>query len=98
MSDAFEPGEAARRAHDRGKAVSAWRWFSDNTVRAAEHHRDTPWPRLARRAAIAAALVIGARLDPTLAISPWLLLIGLGWLLLTARAAGLKALDAATQR
>ena len=98
MPHAFDDSEAARRAQDGGRANRAWRWFSKRTSRAAERHRDVPWDRLAVRLAVAAALVAVSRVDPSFALSPWMLIGGVIWLVVTARAAGLKALDAAARR
>jgi hypothetical protein len=98
MPHAFDDSEAARRGQDRGRAGRAWRWFSSRTIEAAERHRDVPWLWLARRGAIAIALILASRIDPGFALSPWMLIAGVIWLLVTARASGLKALDAAARR
>ena len=98
MPHAYDDSEAARRAQDGGQAGRAWRWFSARTIRAAERHRDVPWPRLASRLAIAAALIAVSRIDPSFGLSPWLLIGGGLWLAVTLRACALKALDTASRR
>jgi hypothetical protein len=98
MPHAFDDSEAARRAQDGGRAGRAWRWFSARTIKAAERHRDVAWSRLALRGAVAAGLIVVSRIDPSFALSPWMLIGGVIWGLATARAAGLKALDAVARR
>ncbi len=98
MPHAFDDSEASRREQDGGRAGRAWRWFSARTIRAAERHRDVPWRDLAGRLAIAVGLIAVSRIDPTFGLSPWLLIAGVIWFVVSARAAGLKALDTAARR
>lgn len=98
MPHVFDDSEAARRAQDGGRAGRAWRWFSARTIQAAERYRDVSWGRLARRGALAAGLILASRIDPGFALSPWLLIGGVIWLTVTARASALKAFDAAARR
>ncbi|MGJ3230917.1 MAG: hypothetical protein ACFE0P_03890 [Oceanicaulis sp.] len=98
MSDTFHQSETDRRAHDGGRAARAWRWFSARTIRSAERYRDLSWSVVARRTALAGVVVAVSRIDPTLAISPWLLIGGGVWLVLMARIVLLKTIDTAARR
>lgn len=98
MRRAYDHSETARRARDGGRASRAWRWFSVRTIQAAERHRDVSWRRLGGRIAVAAGLIAASRIDPGFALSPWMLIGGVIWLMVTLRAAALKSLDGVTQR
>jgi hypothetical protein len=98
MPHAYDDSESARRAQDGGQARRAWRWFSARTIQAAERHRDVAWPRLVQRLLIAGGLIAASRIDPGFALSPWLLVGGVLWLVISLRACALKALDAAARR
>lgn len=86
--------EGGRRAHDRGRASRAWRWFSARTIRSAERYRDLSWGAVARRTVLAAGLIAVSRIDPGFALSPWLLIAGAIWLLVMLRIIALKGFDA----
>lgn len=73
--------------------VLAWRWFSGRTIRAASHFRDWSHRRLLAYAGASAAVIALSRLDPGLAISPWLLIAGVLSAAWTARALALKLID-----
>ncbi|MEQ8435794.1 MAG: hypothetical protein RIA71_16310 [Oceanicaulis sp.] len=98
MSNAYHNSEADRRDQDGGRAKRAWRWFSARTIRSAERYRDMSWAMVARRTAMAAALIAVSRIDPSFALSPWLLIAGAVWSVLMARIIALKAVDAAARR
>jgi hypothetical protein len=97
MPHPFKASEADRRAQDGGRAGKAWRWFSRPTIEASAHFRDWSWVQIGLQALIAGGLLAVSRIDPTLALSPWILLLGAGWALWTLRAAALKALGSARQ-
>jgi hypothetical protein len=98
MPHAFQASEIERRAQDGGRASRAWRWFSQRTIRAAGHYRDWSWRRLSLYAICATAAVLISRIDPTLAVSPWLLIAGALGGLWTGRAMALKLFDDARRR
>jgi hypothetical protein len=92
MADTFNHSEHVRRARDRGRAGEAWRWFSERTRRAADHYRDLSWSLVARQGVLAGAIIVVSRIDPSHALSPWLLVGGAVWLALTVRIGILKLL------
>jgi len=98
MSDTPHQSEADRRAHDGGRAARAWRWFSGRTIGSAERYRDLGWAVVARRTALAVGLVAVSRIDPSFALSPWLLLAGVIWSVVMIRVIALKAVDAISGR
>lgn len=98
MSDAAHISETGRRRQDGGRAARAWRWFSDRTIRSAERYRDVPWRIVAMNGAAAGFAILLSRVDPRLAISPWLLIGGGIWMLFVVRMAAFKLVDAALRR
>lgn len=98
MARSFDDSESAQRGQDGGQAVQGWRWFSRRTINAAMHHRDVPWSALGLRLLIAMALIAVSRIDPSFALSPWILIAGAFWGALTLTACARKALDTAAQR
>ncbi|MCP2679440.1 hypothetical protein NHF45_07850 [Maricaulaceae bacterium NA33B04] len=93
MPHAFKARENELRTQNRGRASQAWRWFSLGTVKASRHFRDWSWRKIGLHVLGAVSLLAGSRIDPTWALSPWMLIGGLGWTLWSLRAAALKLLD-----
>ncbi|MFP4519423.1 MAG: hypothetical protein ACLFQ5_08205 [Oceanicaulis sp.] len=98
MTDTAQQSEFDRRARDGGRAARAWRWFSARTILSAERYRDLGWGVVARRSALAIALVVISRVDPSFALSPWLLIAGAIWSVVMIRVIALKAFDTASRR
>lgn len=98
MSDTYHHSETDRRAQDGGRAARAWRWFSARTIRSAERYRDMGWAVVARQTAFAGVLTAVSRIDPGFALSPWLLIAGVVWLVLMLRIIALKTVDTAARR
>ena len=97
MSYQPDQSESTRRARDSGGVNRAWRWFSEATIRTAESYRDIRWPVVAGHVVIAAVLVILSRLNPALPTAPWMLIIGVLWLVYGVRMGVLKAVGQATR-
>ena len=97
MSYQPDQSEITRRERDSGSVNRAWRWFSEATIRTAENYRDIRWPVVAGHVVIAAVLVILSRLNPALPTAPWMLIIGVLWLVYGVRMGVLKAVGQATR-
>lgn len=92
MSHESDPSERTRRERDSGSVNRAWRWFSEATIRMAESYRDLSWRVVTGHVVMASILVILSRLNPTLPTAPWMLIIGVIWLLYGLRMGALKAI------
>lgn len=98
MSYQPDQSESTRRARDSGGVNRAWRWFSEATIRTAESYRDLRWRVVIGHIVLAAVLVIVSRINPAFAVSPWLLVIGVIWLVYGVRMGGLKAIGQAASQ
>ncbi len=98
MSYQPDQSETARRERDSGSVNRAWRWFSEATIRMAESYRDLSWRVVAGHVVMASVLVILSRLNPTLPTAPWMLIIGVVWLVYGVRMGVLKAVGQATRQ
>lgn len=77
---------------------AAWRWFSQATIRAAESYRDLGWWIVGRHLVLSVVIIVISRINPGLAIAPWLFLAGLIWLGYGVRMGVLKAVGQAARR
>ena len=98
MSYQPDQSETARRERDSGSVNRAWRWFSEATIRAAESYRDLSWRVVIGHVVLASVLVILSRLNPALPTAPWMLIIGVFWLVYGLRMGVLKAVGQATRQ
>ena len=98
MSYQPDQSETARRERDSGSVNRAWRWFSEATIRMAESYRDLSWRVVAGHVVMSSVLVILSRLNPALPTAPWMLIIGVVWLVYGVRMGVLKAVGQATRQ
>jgi hypothetical protein len=98
MSYQPDQSETARRERDSGSVNRAWRWFSEATIRMAESYRDLSWRVVIGHVVMASVLVILSRLNPALPTAPWMLIIGVFWLVYGVRMGVLKAVGQATRQ
>ena len=75
----------------------AWRWFSEDTIRTAESYRDLSWRVVIGHVVMASVLVVLSRLNPALPTAPWMLIIGVFWLVYGVRMGVLKAVGQAAR-
>jgi len=92
MSLLSDQSETTRRAQDAGRVNSAWHWFSNATIRAADSYRDVRWRRIGLHLGAALLLMAASRIEPGWALAPWMFIAAAIWLLYGLRVAGLKAL------
>ena len=97
MSYQPDQSERARRERDSGSVNRAWRWFSEATIRTAESYRDLSWRVVIGHVVMASVLVVLSLLNPALPTAPWMLIIGVLWLVYGVRMGVLKAVGQAAR-